>query len=130
MMADFDPVGFNQLAEELLSNLTGAPVEESGPDQARIRTAIGRSYYAAFLVARQSLLAQGDTRPTRGLHHHRLVVDALGGENSDLGSKMYRLRPRRNRADYNLNPSSYTLQAGQYWLGIASEIIAEADRLP
>jgi hypothetical protein len=129
-MADFDPTAFNELAGELLRNLSGTPVADSWPDQARVRTAIGRSYYAAFLVAREKLLDLGDRSPTGGLQDHRLVVDALGGEISDLGNKMYRLRLRRNRADYNLNPSGFTLQAGQYWLNIASEIITEVGRLP
>jgi hypothetical protein len=129
-MADFDPNAFNELAGELLHSLSGKPVADSGPDQARVRTAIGRSYYAAFLVARQRLRSNGDIIPAGGLQDHRLIVDALGGENSDLGSKLFRLRLRRNRADYNLSSSGYTMQAGQYWLDIASEIISEVRRLP
>ena len=40
-MPDFDPTEFISLAEELLSNLPGASVDRSGPDQAKVRTAIG-----------------------------------------------------------------------------------------
>jgi hypothetical protein len=129
-MADFDPTAFNELAGELLHSLSGMPVAESGPDQARVRTAVGRSYYAAFLVARQRLRSKGDITPSGGLQNHRLVIDALGGANSDLGSKMYRLVLRRNRADSNLSSSGYTLQAGQYWVDIASELITEIGMLP
>ena len=128
-MADFDPAEFNKLAEELLRNLSGAPVATSGPDQAKVRTAIGKSYYAAFLAAREKLSDLGTMTPIAGSQDHKLVVDALGGATSELGGKMYGLRVKRNRADYNLNPSGFTLQAGQYWLDIALGIITEVGRL-
>ena len=128
-MADFDPAEFNKLAEELLRNLSGAPVATSGPDQARVRTAIGRAYYAAFLVAREKLSDLGKITPKRNWEDHRLLVDALGTEGGDLGSRMHYLRRKRNQADYNLNPSGFTLQAGQYWLDIALGIITEVGRL-
>lgn len=129
-MADFDPAEFNILAADLLSNLSGAPAFGSAPNQAKVRTAIGRAYYAAFLIARQGLLRPGTPSPNRGVQDHRLVVEALGGQQSELGGKMYRLRLKRNAADYNLNPSGFTLQAGQYWLGIASDIITEFGKRP
>jgi hypothetical protein len=63
-MVDFDPTAFHELADELLRNLSGAPVADSGPDQARVRTAIGRSYYAAFLAAREKLPHLSNISPT------------------------------------------------------------------
>jgi hypothetical protein len=128
-MPDFDPTELISLAEELLSNLSGASVARSGPDQAKVRTAIGRSYYAAFLVAREKLVGLGYMTARGGSQDHLAVVDALGGKESDLGGKMYGLRLKRNQADYNLNPSGFTLQAGLYWLGTASEIIVEVNSL-
>ena len=128
-MSDFDPTEFISLAEELLSNLSGASVARSGPDQAKVRTSIGRSYYAAFLVARERLSELGYLAPRGGSRDHRLVVDALDGARSDLGDKLYRLRLKRNQADYSLNPSGVTLQAGRHWLGVATELISEVNRL-
>ena len=128
-MPDFDPTEFVSLAEELLSNLSGASVARSGPDQAKVRTAIGRSYYAAFLVAREKLSELGYLEPRGGSQDHRLVVDDLGGEGSDLGNKLYRLRLKRNQADYNLNPSGFALETGRHWLRVATELISEVNRL-
>jgi hypothetical protein len=128
-MLDFDPREFIHLCEELLNNLSGAVVATSGPDQAKVRTAIGRSYYAAFLAAREKLSSMGNITPRGGSQDHRLVVDSLGGERSDLGGKMYRLRLKRNRADYNLSPSGFTLQAGRFWLRIASDLVTEVNQL-
>ncbi len=126
---DFDPVEFNKLAQDLLGNLSGAPVASSGPNQSKIRTAIGRCYYATFLVAREKLSNLGRITPTGRPLDHKIVVDALGGEASDLGGKLYRLRVKRNKADYNLNPSGFRLQAGQHWLKITSYLISKVNNL-
>ena len=128
-MPDFDPVEFHNLAATLLNTLSGRPVATSGPDQARVRTAIGRAYYAAFLVAREKLSDLGRITLRHNWQDHRLVVDALGGETSDLGGKMHHLRRKRNQADYNLNPSGFTLLAGRHWIEIASDIVAEVNKL-
>jgi len=128
-MPDFEPVEFHILASTLLSTVSGAPVAVSGSDQAKVRTAIGRAYYAAFLVAREKLSILGAITPKRNWEDHGLVVDALGGEGSDLGSKMHFLRRKRNQADYNLNPSGFTLQAGQFWLQVTSYLVTEVVKL-
>ena len=79
--------------------------------------------------AREKLSTLGTMTPAGESRDHQLVVDALGGETSDLGGRMYRLRLKRNRADYNLNPSGFTLQAARFWLGTASNLIAEIGKL-
>lgn len=130
IIANFDPIEFQGLAQELLGHLSGATIASRGSPQAKVRTAIGRSYYAAFLVAREKLVRSGKIAPRGVPQDHRLIVDALGGPGSQLGGTMLHLRRKRNQADYNLDSSGFSLQTGQYWLGVASRLITDVNNLP
>lgn len=48
----FDPVGFLQVARDLNANAT---------NEAEWRTAVGRAYYALFIMARDRLFPKPDT---------------------------------------------------------------------
>src|SRR3990172_9455957 len=111
----FDPVAFIDTGEELLQALSGTPRLASNLDQAKVRTSIGRSYYGAYLVARERLHSLGRVVPTGTPQDHQLIIAALGGLGTELGSKLDRLRAKRNKADYNLNPRGFTLVSGQLW---------------
>lgn len=89
----FNPLDFLKLAEEL---------KLSVEDEAKIRTAISRAYYAAFLKAREWLRAKewpvyGDARD------HREVPNGLRRQvGKSASDNLGFLRRRRNNADYDL----------------------------
>jgi uncharacterized protein (UPF0332 family) len=83
----FNPIEFIVLARELL-----LPGDEEG----RIRTAMGRAYYASFLIARDAV---GINEKTSDVH--RRVVSVLYRRNPVIANKLHLLRRQRNFADYD-----------------------------
>ena len=83
----FNPIEFIDLARELLRSSDG---------EARIRTAMGRAYYASFLIARGAV---GINEKTPDVH--RRVVSALYQRNPVIANKLHLLRRQRNFADYD-----------------------------
>lgn len=91
MMPPFDPLLYLNLARELAQ----------GGTEAKFRTAIGRAYYALFL------LAYGKSNVTGTENVHRrvgLVVSSKPGY-SIVGSQLRTLHRLRVEADYHLTPS-------------------------
>lgn len=72
-------------------------------EQGKIRTAIGRAYYAAFLTTREYLRKhKGKTFDKERQHQYVLdVLDEL--DENDLKNWLDSLRDNRVRADYYLN---------------------------
>ena len=87
---NFDPEEFLLLAERLVRS----------NNEAEVRTAIGRAYYAVFLKARTNLLLSRFVQ-TGSARDHGLVAGALADEDNVL--ELGRLRQARNRADYRLD---------------------------
>lgn len=89
--------------EIFLDIARGIKDDESLNEQGRLRTAIGRAYYAAFLKTRDYL------RRYRGItfdreRQHQDVLDALDDFNqNDLKSWLDTLRDNRVNADYYLD---------------------------
>lgn len=69
--------------------------------EAAERTAIGRSYYAAFLIVRDRLKTNHQVTITKD-GAHRQVVQALLGINRTVGQEYQRLRKLREAADYDV----------------------------
>jgi uncharacterized protein (UPF0332 family) len=90
----FDPAEFYRVASEL--NATHAS------DEAYLRTAIGRSYYACFHLARSGLERNG--RWTAGtLNAHERVAQELRARGRHaMANGLRSLRRLRERADYDL----------------------------
>lgn len=67
-------------------------------DEASLRTAVGRAYYAAFLVAKEK------TGVTRGERIHGLVINAVASRPGfpRPAREMEKLRRLRVAADYRL----------------------------
>lgn len=82
----FNPVEFLDLARELLID-----------GEVKIRTAIGRVYYASFLIARDAVGINEKTPEV-----HRRVVSALYRRNPVIANKLHLLRRQRNFADYDM----------------------------
>lgn len=81
----FNPSDFLDLAMELEKN-----------DEARIRTAIGRAYYASFLTARNTM-SVGEKTP----EVHKMVLSIMYRKNPVIANKLHYLRRQRNIADYD-----------------------------
>jgi len=87
----FDPREFYRL---------GRALGNRGTSEAEIRTAIGRVYYAVFIVARDRMRVRG-----RGNVHDAVVnrVKRRHGYKS-IGDQLASLRRLRNVADYQMLP--------------------------
>lgn len=71
--------------------------------QTRMRTSIGRAYYAAFLLSKIKQQTRGHSfsDPSR---IHQLVINSLQDDHlSNIASKLNELRDFRRDADYNMN---------------------------
>ncbi|MGB2842255.1 MAG: HEPN domain-containing protein [Halobacteriota archaeon] len=89
----FNPLDFLDLAEEL----------KSATDESKIRTSIGRAYYAAFLHAREWLRGKKWTFYGDGRDHHEVQKGIIRYKGRKLKDNMDSLRrDYRNEADYNL----------------------------
>ena len=90
----FDPRDFLSLAENLASASTA--------NEADLRTAISRAYYAVHLRARETLVAADQMQSTKSGADHEIVISKLRRRGGSLGDQVDWLRVRRIRADYRL----------------------------
>lgn len=89
----FNPLDFLDMAEEL----------KSATDETKIRTSIGRAYYAAFLYAREWLRGKNWSLYGDGRDHREVPKGLKHYKGRKLKGKMDSLRRNyRNEADYNL----------------------------
>jgi uncharacterized protein (UPF0332 family) len=116
----FDPTNFRNLASQLCS---------SEADETSLRTSIGRSYFSAFLSAREKLDSLGHYHPKQRGEDHPGVRNALGYiGRSDLKNKLLGLSIRRGTADYDLNVT-VTHEKAQAALQIANNLLSEIPSL-
>ena len=101
----YDPTKFSELANSLLLN--GDYERES-----RARTAIGRFYYAAFLLAWRKLSEKGISIPESG-EMHKLVITIYNDKGlSSIGNRLDQLRESRVDADYHMR-ANVTIEIGK-----------------
>ena len=95
----FNWTDFFTLAERLVRHPS-----TPGPDEASLRTAISRAYYAVFCSARILATTQeGLTLQGTGDVHNQVIAHfrfAQDKSRRDIGLDLRRLRRRRNQADY------------------------------
>jgi uncharacterized protein (UPF0332 family) len=88
------------LADSLV-NAPGTP----GPQEAALRAAISRAYYAAFCSARNLARSRGEIAATGAVSDHELVAVHFRGSTDPMrrriGADLGRLRKYRNNADYD-----------------------------
>lgn len=96
----FDWADFLTLADALVRD-----PNSPGPEEASLRSAISRAYYAAFRVARNSGSDRGEFAPTKTAQDHRLVMDHSRSSpdrtRRKIGLDLDRLRDHRRSADYD-----------------------------
>lgn len=115
MRASFNPEFFLDIAKMIKEN-------NSLNEQGKIRTIIGRAYYAAFLCAREHLKIH-KARAFDKEHQHQDVLNALDDfEANDLKQWLDQLRDKRVNADYHLN-SSLDMNLCEKCLRLSEEII-------
>jgi len=123
----FDPRRYFVLAKDVLA---------ASDDEAALRTALGRAYYAAFLVAREYVDAReiaAGPRSGRRMGSHERVIFSVGAIPDDLAitmrSRLFRLKRLRTNADYDLD----YVDVGKHIsdaLDDAERVIAWFDGLP
>lgn len=86
---EFDPMEFIRLADALATH---------DANEAALRTAVGRLYYAVFLLARAK------TGVTDQRQSHERVRTALSSHDRSLASQLGTLGHLRNVADYEMQP--------------------------
>jgi uncharacterized protein (UPF0332 family) len=90
----FDWAKYLILAEELAMRMS---------DEASLRSAVSRAYYAAFCTARNRLLQEGEDIPETG-DAHRIIWtklrESIQKDRKEIGINGSRLRESRRRADY------------------------------
>jgi len=105
----FNPSDFLDIARSIYAR--GAP---SG-DEAHIRTAISRAYYAAYLLIRTAI-REKRSDPHLQVIHKELCLDlkscARDTDVQELGQRLDGLRSRRLDADYDLDKRLTVLDAG------------------
>lgn len=112
--------------QELAKHLAGPP--KGPPEEACRRGACGRTYYAAFCYARDTL-ESADIPISGGTDAHRDVVDRLKSSGDSTiqaaGGELDTLRKNRNRADYDvgIRVRPYTVRDTGFDLARGSTII-------
>jgi hypothetical protein len=96
----FDAKGFYDLALWLVQQRN---------DEASLRTAISRTYYAAHLLAVQRLIQKGWEAKGTGDDHGRVLHELRRGRTRNLAGMLDRLREFREHADYHRQPSDSIL---------------------
>jgi uncharacterized protein (UPF0332 family) len=117
----FKPRKFLRLAERLVS-------DKNYETPCRVRTSIGRAYYAAFLFAKEKLERIG--RPFSNDHRvHQEVIDRLfDSENSTIGSQLDLLYQNRRQADYDMYVD-LPKTLGDRCIAVSERVIRNIERL-
>lgn len=119
----FDWADYLKLAEAL----TQAPAVP-GPEEAALRTAISRAYYAAHRSASNLVASRGELVPTGLASDHGLVIDhfrnATDPARQKIGANLSRLRGNRNKADYEDALSGQPIATAQSSVALARNVLA------
>lgn len=126
----FDWGEYVRLAELLLST----SVEFDGSDrEARLRSAVSRAYYAAFIQARNRLRDFDHFTIPVTANPHQFVSNAYlrhsDAERGQIGADLRRLRIDRNQCDYDDTVAGLEVLTGRS-LHLATRVLATLARLP
>lgn len=117
----FDWSEYLTLAQELTSAAVTSPIQE-----AHLRAAISRAYYAAFCKARNFLLAKDGYLTPRGMNAHWDVVDKFE-RSSDMGRRKVGTLLRSLKGIRNLVDYKETFPGNQ--LGRTQGVLLEAEQI-
>lgn len=116
----FRPRKFLKLAEILI---------EDGKYEkpARIRTAVGRAYYASHLFVKEKMQQAGWKLPDNHKVHTFIIEELSDSPISQIGSQLDHLFQKRRDADYYMD-ASLELSEGKYCIQLFQEIISFMDQ--
>ena len=117
----FSPRKFLKLAIRLI---TDGKYEEP----CRIRTAVGRAYYAAFLYTKQKLERLGYTFPDDHKVHTAVKDTLMNRGDTVIGSRLDTLYEKRRVADYYMD-TPISKGEGNHYVGISQRIIYDVELL-
>lgn len=95
-MTQCNPEEYLEVAKEILNK------RAYNNNQIYIRTAIGRAYYASFLVTREKLKSLGIS-VEEVVRTHEDIIDKIRNKDYGTGDLLDELREDRVKADYKLN---------------------------
>ena len=113
--ANFNPVEFYQFASELFNQHSS---------EAAYRTIIGRSYYAAYLCAKDYSKVSNASGSV-----HREVIKYFQVRNKQVYNQMNDLKDLRSKADYKLTETIQKREASES-LRLAKKILSTLNYLP
>lgn len=117
----FRPRKFLKLALRLIK-------DHNYEEPCRIRTAVGRAYYAAFLNAKQKLERLGHRFPDDGRVHTKVIDKLMERGDTGIGSKLDELYEKRRVADYYMD-TSISKAEGTHYVGVSERIIYALEQL-
>ena len=93
------PIDFIKLSKELL--------DSSSPNEAKLRTAIGRAYYGVYLNAAKNYATDKGFELSDGRvrSHQRFIQELKGNPDKNLqklGNQLFQLKRAREEADYDI----------------------------
>jgi virulence-associated protein VapD len=121
MPGAFNPKKFLELGKTLIA-------DSRYDEDARIRTSIGRCYYATFLIAWRKMVRTGVRFDDKTKIHQEVKDAYMDNGYSDIGNKLDQLREMRRRADYEMdteivmNECKQCAQLSEYTIQLISEI--------
>ena len=123
MSFEYDPRQFLEIAEDLLQDRRKGHNKEG-----RIRTAIGRAYYAAFLITKKKLQEIGYSFRRVERLHKDVIYRLMKDKHFFIGSKLNTLFDNRVDADYKMN-AKITSKLGQSSIELAQDILRAIDKI-
>jgi hypothetical protein len=121
----FDWQSFQRLANELISMQRIPEIQE-----AYFRSAISRSYYAAFCRARDTLQAKGVTLPPGKVHEfvREQYESSPDRALNAIGANLHRLFSKRIHADYKDSPA-IDLRVATMCSSLTTNLLRQLDRI-
>jgi len=116
----FRPRKFLKLAEILIE-------DEKYEKPARIRTAIGRAYYASHLFVKEKMQQAGWKVPDDHNVHNFVIDELLDSEIPQIGSQLDQLFQKRRDADYYMD-ALLEISEGRYCVQLSQGIISFMDQ--
>jgi uncharacterized protein (UPF0332 family) len=126
-------MSFNWADFLTLANALVRSPNSPGPEEASLRSAISRAYYAAFRVARNFGRDRGELIPTETGRDHRLVRDHFKSSpdriRRKIGLDLGRLYDNRTSADYDDVLAGRPVSLAQSSVTVARNVLTALDSL-
>lgn len=117
----FKPRKFLKLASDLIN-------DKKYEEISRIRTSIGRAYYAAHLFTKEKMERLGYNVPDDHTVHRFVIDELMDRGDTTIGGKLDRLFEKRRIADYRMD-TPLNMGEGRYCVRLSDEVINGAELL-